>query len=131
MFRTIFFAVVFWLIMLLTILFLPGLWILKILPFRKAEEKYLIAACTTWSRLLYATAGIKVTVRGKENLPSHNQICFISNHQSYGDIPLFIGFLGRRIGFIAKKELAKTPILSIWMKGSTVFSLTEVRAVRP
>lgn len=116
MVRTIFFAVAFWLITILSMVFLPGIWILSLLPFKKAEKNYLIAICSLWARLIYAVAGVKVVLRGRANIPSHDRICFISNHQSYADIPLFIGFLGRRIGFITKRELIKVPILSLWMK---------------
>ena len=116
MLRTIFVALVFWLITLLTSFCLPGMWLLNLLPFKTAEKKYLIAICIFWARLTYAIAGVKVVLRGRENLPSHDRICFVSNHQSYGDIPLLLGFLKRRIGFITKKELAKAPILSLWMR---------------
>lgn len=117
MIRTIIFAFAFVLSLIVEMLFLPGLWILKLIRARKLEAKYIIAMSYFWAHFLFAVAGIKVTVEGRENLPDHNRICFISNHQSYGDIPLIIGFLHRRIGFIAKKELGRVPILSTCMKG--------------
>ncbi len=58
----------------------------------------------------------KVKVYGKNNIPDQNNICFVSNHQGYFDIILIFGYLRKKIGFIAKKELKKIPILSFWMK---------------
>lgn len=69
-----------------------------------------------WGRLLLRSTGSVVIIEGRENLPDHRNICFISNHQGLFDIPVLLGFLGTELGFIAKQELFKIPILSYWMK---------------
>jgi 1-acyl-sn-glycerol-3-phosphate acyltransferase len=130
MIRTVLFVIVFWLLMLFSTLLFPGLWLLKLLRLKNAHRNYIVAATTFWSRTLFAVAGVRVHLRGKENLPDHERICFISNHQSYGDIPVFIGFLGRRVGFIAKKELSRVPILATWIKALNCVFIDRGRAMQ-
>lgn len=55
-------------------------------------------------------------VKGTENLPDHKRIIYIGNHQGYSDIPFMMANLPTTIGFIAKKELGKVPIMGLWMK---------------
>lgn len=69
-----------------------------------------------WARTTLLSTGSKVLVEGRENLPDHRNICFISNHQGMFDIPLVLGFVGIPTGFIAKQELFRIPVLSHWMK---------------
>ena len=64
-----------------------------------------------WLRL----SGMRVVVRGRENLrPGHTYI-IVSNHRSYLDTATLFCHLGRRIGLFAKKELLKVPILGYGM----------------
>ena len=116
MFRTYLLAVFFWFFMLLVCLFLIPLGILNLLRLRKAEERLMIFAAGFWARTLFWAAGRKIEIRGKDKIPEHNRICFVGNHQSYADIPLIIGMMGKRVGFIAKKELGKVPLLNAWIK---------------
>lgn len=58
--------------------------------------------------------GTKVHVSGQEKLPNE-AVLFVSNHQGLFDILALIGFTGRPLGFIAKKEVEKIPIVSTWM----------------
>jgi 1-acyl-sn-glycerol-3-phosphate acyltransferase len=60
-----------------------------------------------WLRL----SGMKVKVRGRENLDPLETYVFISNHRSYLDTATLFCYVGRRIGALAKKELLKVPIL--------------------
>lgn len=72
-----------------------------------------------WARYMIALMGCKktgVTVIGKENIPDDTAVVFIGNHQSYLDIPVILGYSGKKIAFIAKDEIRKVPILSAWMK---------------
>ncbi len=69
-----------------------------------------------WARTTVLSSGCSVEVSGRENLPDDHSVCFISNHQGMFDIPLVLGFVDRPLGFIAKQELFKIPILSWWMK---------------
>jgi 1-acyl-sn-glycerol-3-phosphate acyltransferase len=64
-----------------------------------------------WLRL----SGMRVRVRGLEQLDSRQTYIFIANHRSYLDTATLFGHLGRRIGVFAKKELLKVPILGFGM----------------
>lgn len=68
-----------------------------------------------WAGFLLAVAGVKVRVRGAENIPQDDAVLFVSNHQGNFDIPVLFSTLGRSIGFLAKVELAKIPVLHAWM----------------
>ena len=58
---------------------------------------------------------MNVTVVGGENIPE-GPCVFIGNHTSVLDCPLLIVTAKRSVGFIAKKELIKVPIIGYWIK---------------
>lgn len=101
------------------VLVLPGI-ILRSVGLKQAGEKVISFASNTFPKLLFWGTGSKVTIRGLENFPSREdrkRICMVSNHQSYFDILLILGFLPGFISFVAKKELFRVPFLNIWMYG--------------
>ncbi len=52
----------------------------------------------------------------KEFLGIGNEpVVVISNHQSFVDIPLLLGYLPKNIGFVAKKEIRNWLIFNLWM----------------
>ena len=61
--------------------------------------------------------GAKVQVIGAEHIPAHESVVFVGNHQSFLDIPLLLATIERPIGFLAKDELSKVPLLSSWIQG--------------
>lgn len=56
-----------------------------------------------------------MTVEGLENLPEGTAV-FVSNHQSYFDIPLALGYLGDPKGLVSKKEIDRIPFIRQWMR---------------
>ena len=58
--------------------------------------------------------GSNVEVEGAENIPD-GAVLFISNHPSLFDIAMFLGYIPRPAGFMAKIEISRIPILSKWM----------------
>jgi len=83
---------------------------------RTEERTLLIHEIThSWASFIMKISGAKVTVTGLENLPKDTTVLFVSNHQSYFDIPLLMSVIDIPKGFIAKKELAKWPGINIWM----------------
>ncbi|QKY71533.1 1-acyl-sn-glycerol-3-phosphate acyltransferase [Lentibacillus sp. CBA3610] len=56
-----------------------------------------------------------IHVTGQEKLPD-GPVLFIANHQGLFDILALLGHLGKPVGFIAKKEIKKLPVVSNWMK---------------
>ncbi|QUH26973.1 lysophospholipid acyltransferase family protein [Serpentinicella alkaliphila] len=75
-----------------------------------------------WAKSLVRITGSSVDISGLENIPVDTPVLFASNHQSNFDIPILLGYLPKPIGFVAKVELAKVPLLSTWLKfGDCVF----------
>ncbi|MEI6131308.1 MAG: lysophospholipid acyltransferase family protein [Bacillota bacterium] len=69
-----------------------------------------------WGKMLLGKVKGNITVVGAEKLDPSITVCFISNHQSYFDIPIFLGYVKSERAFLAKVEILKVPILSEWMK---------------
>lgn len=60
-------------------------------------------------------SGCHVTVLGKENIPEDVPVLFVGNHRSYYDILIYHESINRPLGFIAKKEMRKIPLLPLYM----------------
>ena len=60
--------------------------------------------------------GIRLTVIGKENIPSDQAVLYVGNHRSYFDIILSYTLMPNLTGFISKDNLEKVPMLNRWMK---------------
>lgn len=67
-------------------------------------------------RLMLAISGTRVEVRGIENIPSDGGVLFVSNHKGFFDIVVGYGYTPKVLGFVAKAELDKVPLLNIWMR---------------
>ncbi len=66
-------------------------------------------------RILLFISGAKITVKGRERIP-RQAVLFVSNHRSYFDIIIQYVYTPHLTGFVAKKELAKVPCISHWMR---------------
>lgn len=66
--------------------------------------------------LILKMAGITVTVKGAENIPRDRAVLFVGNHRSYFDILVGYTTVPGFVGFVAKKEMEKIPLLRSWMK---------------
>jgi 1-acyl-sn-glycerol-3-phosphate acyltransferase len=62
-----------------------------------------------WSRFIVEQARIRLTVVGKERLPDRPMI-FMSNHESYLDVPVLFATCPAPLRMIAKRELFAVPI---------------------
>lgn len=65
-------------------------------------------------RCACAISGVKVNVKGYENIPKDEAVLFVANHASLFDIAVTYPLMERPTGYIAKKELRKIPVLS-WL----------------
>lgn len=116
--------------MLRSILFYPGvvlsliispialIWV-KYLEIRgkdKERTNAIFKITHSWAKYVMWLSGAKVNVHGRENIIKDEAVLFVSNHQSFFDIPLIMSTIDVPQGFIAKKELEKWPIVSMWMK---------------
>jgi 1-acyl-sn-glycerol-3-phosphate acyltransferase len=110
------------------IMFVPAL-IIYLTAGLRASNRYIHRAGALYARHLFFVFGVKVKLKGIENLPETNNICFVSNHQGLADIPLIVGFIPKKVGFIAKKELGRIPFLNIWMKalGCILINRKDIR----
>lgn len=90
--------------------------LLMLFGMRKNADRLINEIAGFYSRFVFTLFRIKVEVKGRENIPESGNICFISNHQGLADIPLIVGYIPKTVGFIAKEELKKIPVLNIWMK---------------
>ncbi len=61
-------------------------------------------------------AGVKVEIRGMDNLVPGRNYIFMSNHVSNLDPPILIPVIPGRCSVLVKKELFRLPILGIGMK---------------
>ncbi|MFO7848496.1 MAG: lysophospholipid acyltransferase family protein [Spirochaetia bacterium] len=116
MVRTILFYTLFWIFMIFSLLFFIPYLTLSLPGLGKAKERFVLSITRFWAKSVIFITGSKVEVRGLENLPEEKNICFVSNHQSYFDIPVLMASIPRIVGFMAKKELKSVPLLSSWMK---------------
>lgn len=74
-------------------------------------------AIVNWAfRCVIFLAGVKVTALGEENIPADTAVLYVGNHRSFFDIVLTYVRVPRPTGYVAKKEMEKVPLLSIWMK---------------
>lgn len=67
-----------------------------------------------WSKFTIKIIGINLEVIGIENIPDEPCV-FVGNHSSILDIPILLSNVNRNIGFIAKKEILKTPVIGYWL----------------
>lgn len=82
-----------------------------------AALEYLKEIAYLWSEFTMNIIGIDLDVKGLENIPQETCV-FIGNHSSILDIPILLYATKRNLGFIAKKEILKTPIIGYWLKNS-------------
>ena len=64
-----------------------------------------------WARRMIKVAGVEVKTSGFEGVPSDEPVVYVSNHQSWFDIFALLTVIPGQMRFVAKKELAKVPIL--------------------
>lgn len=60
-------------------------------------------------------AGVKVTVKGKENIPVGEAVLYVPNHRSYFDFVVTFCNLESPILNVGKKELAYLPVIGQWV----------------
>lgn len=89
---------------------------MKIVGTKSIVKRFVFIVSSGWANFLLALNGVSYTAYGKENIPEpRSGLVVVSNHQGGFDIPLCISSLPFSVGFIAKQELKKFPIISGWM----------------
>ncbi len=79
----------------------------------KLDNDYL-----NWAKYVLAVFQVDLQVEGRAHIPKgrERKLVIMSNHQSQLDIPALESALEFRLGFVAKKELSRVPLLNYWMR---------------
>jgi 1-acyl-sn-glycerol-3-phosphate acyltransferase len=81
-----------------------------------AAEAAIFRRSRRWAQSLFRRMHVQVEVEGLEHVPAAGPLVVMTNHQSMWDIPLLMGYLGRTVGFVAKRELFRLPAFAFWMR---------------
>ncbi|MCK4738954.1 MAG: 1-acyl-sn-glycerol-3-phosphate acyltransferase [Deltaproteobacteria bacterium] len=68
------------------------------------------SAGALWTRAILFLSGVKVSVKGSENIPD-GPVVFVANHIGSFDIPVVQGCIPKQFRWVAKKSLFKIPIV--------------------
>lgn len=82
-------------------------------PGRERRQKLVTFA----GRMFFVLAGVKVIIRGLENLPDGSCVV-VANHASYVDGVLLNGYLPSRFGFVIKGEMRDIPVVHFLLRRS-------------
>ena len=72
----------------------------------------------SWSRALVHQAGIRLDVKGTENIIHGEPFVIMSNHQSHYDIPVIYQALRIPLRMVAKKEIFRIPFMAGAMRAA-------------
>ncbi|MDR1796101.1 MAG: 1-acyl-sn-glycerol-3-phosphate acyltransferase [Clostridiales Family XIII bacterium] len=79
------------------------------------EQEWIRLAENDWGPRLFRHWKVRAEVTGEQALPAGG-VLFVSNHEGYGDIPLFmVAVPQKQFGFVAKDELSKLPLFNKWI----------------
>jgi len=82
-------------------------------------EAWLHETLLRWAKYCLKSLRIDLSVSGQQNLAKvdwSRPVIVIANHNSFADIPAVLVSVQRMLGFLAKIELSRIPVLSYWMK---------------
>lgn len=117
MLRTFFFYLIFYPWTLIALIIAIGLSVLS---------QNIVHTCgILWGRSCLWLAGLKLKVKGAENLIVDGPAIYVSNHQSNFDIPLLYAGLPIQFRWMAKQELFKIPLFGTAMKRGGYISINR------
>ena len=67
-------------------------------------------------RVLGWICGVRLTVKGLENVPEDRPVLYVSNHRSFFDIVIGYPLAKGLCAFVAKTQTEKVPSLRVWMR---------------
>jgi len=83
------------------------------------ERQLILEAVRGWAGEVFNYFETDINIINPENLPASGPAVYISNHQSYADIPLFFHAVrNHQVSFIAKDSLEKAPLFGYWIRTS-------------
>ncbi len=101
-------------IAILTIFLYPFAFIASFLPEVRRTVPHIIARL--WAKIIIWVSGVKVSIKGLENINIDYPYVYAMNHQSYFDIFAILSALPIQFKWMAKKELFYIPFLGWAMK---------------
>lgn len=81
----------------------------------KEADDYAYTIAQTWARRLIKLSGSRVTTHFEAPLPEA-PFLIVANHQGNFDIPLIMGHVSSRVGFLSKVENGRLPLVGAWMR---------------
>jgi 1-acyl-sn-glycerol-3-phosphate acyltransferase len=81
-----------------------------IAPLLGASDRFFDRLGRLWCRCVLLSTGIRVRVEGTVHIPRAVPAVFISNHQSWFDVPALAIAVPQRYRFVAKQELRHVPL---------------------
>lgn len=69
-----------------------------------------------WCRIILKLSGVRVTVKGMNNLPKEGPVIMLSNHQGAFDIPVLQAYIPMQFRWVAKKSLFRIPVVGWSMR---------------
>ncbi len=113
--RTLYWIIIAFLATLLGAFCLPVFWFLNITGCKSRRQKLASRYAHWWGRTVLAATGSKVTVKGIKHIPP-GPVVFMANHLSIFDTMLLLGYIDKSVAFVAKKELARVPVVNSLMR---------------
>ena len=89
----------------------------------KGKREYAYPGAAWGARKWLQWSGMKIKVRGQENLAENQSYVFISNHHSYLDTAMMFAYTGKKMGVIAKKEMLNWIVAGKFMKYVNVIAI--------
>jgi 1-acyl-sn-glycerol-3-phosphate acyltransferase len=85
------------------------------------ERAEILKATSVWGDDIVRKLRVDLRAEGETTLPAGPAV-FVSNHESYADIPMFCSVIkGKQFGFVAKQNLSRIPVFGKW--------IAEIRSV--
>lgn len=101
-------------ILLLSLIGLPVVWLIGKIS-NNTKDRISRTLVKGYFRIFLFTAGAKITVIGKEKIPTERSVLYVGNHRGIFDIILSYPFMPGLTGYVAKLKLKKFPLLYHWM----------------
>ncbi len=83
---------------------------------QEAFDAYTHHIVSEWAFYRVKDSGANIEVLNQERIPKDENVLFVSNHQSDFDIAVFLALVDKPVGFVAKIEMEKVPLLRDWMR---------------
>ena len=89
----------------------------------RGDKEYAYPFAAWGARAWLRWSGMKIRVRGLENLQEDQSYVFISNHRSYLDTAMMFAYTGKKMGVIAKKEMLNWLVAGKFMQYVNVIAI--------